>query len=243
MWSTVAVAGLFAATSAVASEDAKQSVSKIMKRTTISDLAAIIPNAFLTIFDALFGRAFFHWRFILPSIVTSVICVFFVSFIYLTLVNQTYFVWWELMPSEHRLRIIGWLIVGNLIPDYISLIETRILLRHLDRKPTLLRLILFLIFDVIATLLIFTICFATLAGYLKFSVQDGLALSEWWRALVGMIEIYQILIDDPYPVFPSALTFDIPIQIWTTFFTSIWLWLFSFSLVVIRILNLCTGRI
>ena len=240
-WCVAATAGVFAATSAVASSDAKHKVGKALAGSTVADLAAAIPNTFVSIFDALFGRKIFHWRFLLPSIATSVSCVFLVSLIYLSLVNQTFESWWNVMPPDRRLRIISWLILGNLIPDYISLVETRVLLGFLHRKATVLRLALLLVIDLAATAAIFFVCYSIFAIYIKYGIRDGFGLDELWKSFGLMSRTVQAFIENPTPVFPSTSTFGVPIQIWTTFFTSIWLWLFALSLLFLRVLNLVGG--
>ena len=78
------------------------------------------------------------------------------------------------------------LIVGNLVPDYVSLLETRYLVRKLVNSQTvsLTKLFAFLICDLVATFIIFNVLYAPIE-YIFYAYRDGLAVYELWRSLVG----------------------------------------------------------
>ena len=91
-------------------------------------------------------------------------------------------VWWTIRPDGviAAWEEIGWalfLILGigagalNLLPDYVSLLETRALLRLMGKRPALSAAVLGL--DAIATHLIFQLCFTvTTLTYLSITFSE-----------------------------------------------------------------------
>jgi len=108
--------------------------------------------------------------------------------------------------------------VCNLIPDYISLIETRYIISKLASARSLRHTIALLILDFAATYGIFAIL-----GFFL-----GIVSGEY-----TVIEILGELIR--WPFFTSQKDDAIMgIFFWSTFFTSIWIWLYLTAIVLIR---------
>ena len=65
---------------------------------------------------------------------------------------RTYIASW---PPGRLIPGLAFLILGNFVPDYLSLLETRFLVRRMDGSSTLLRVALFLMVDFVATIIVF----------------------------------------------------------------------------------------
>ena len=118
----------------------------------------------------------------------------------------------------------------NVIPDYLSLLETRYLLRWLRGRPSAMRLIGLLIIDMVVTAAIFCI-----VGFFVFGTIPRI-ISGGAGSLIGdfllVIQAYkEILWLKDAHIYLSW----IGIFFYSTFFTSIWLWLFGLSQLVVTV--------
>ena len=108
---------------------------------------------------------------------------------------------------------------ANVFPDYMSLLETRCALRAMVRKPTLRRLLIFLLVDLGVT----------------FALALGACLLPAWlfadvaSSLGGQPVTFEQVWDQQ--VVPIVKAFNDFGSIWfyPAFFTSIWLWLYAGS--------------
>ena len=129
----------------------------------------------------------------------------------------------------------------NLIPDYISLLETRWVLSKLTEVKKTSSHILLLFSDIALTLLV----------QLPF-LFIGMWIFSDWIIYISIANIFEVnpleypleyilsIADSILMVIATALLLDDSFQfaaifIWTTFFTSIWIWIFLLSYLLIRI--------
>jgi len=132
----------------------------------------------------------------------------------------------------------------NLLPDYVSLLETRWAVSHLAKGS---KYVPVLLLDVVLTWAIWAVAlagFLTVVPHPSGSSDDGLsrAMSTFWQGLALPEEPLTLL--SPPALFrwlfqvPRTATFDTPVKIsfFSTFFTSIWLWLYAASVLVSRVL-------
>ena len=194
------------------------------------------PRHFINIFDGVFGTKILSIRFFLKSCTASLFCLFFISFILLSLIDQTYLSWWNLMPDYNRPYIICLIIFGNFIPDFVSLVETRILLRYLEKSPAVTRIISILVFDFIATASIFAIIYPIFI-FLATGNQDRFSYEELVRSYDVYLPLFLMFLTEPNLSFGSTRFFDMPLQYYTTFFTSVWLWTFGLSVFLVKIME------
>ena len=119
-------------------------------------------------------------------------------------------------------------VLVNLIPDYLSLLETRLIIKWMSKNTTFFRILILLILDIIATALIYFIIVLLILPIFIY-VEKETSLKE--------------IFSESLIAFFSALTFsDKNNSIWSvflysTFFTSIWVWLYALSGFLERIVN------
>jgi hypothetical protein len=134
----------------------------------------------------------------------------------------------------------------NVIPDYFSLIETRFILQKLQNVANLRNTIRLLLLDVIFTLLIAFIG-SVIANFLfplvNFVVSgfDTAKLAEWMIPYntLELFQVYGVVLNivDPADVKGSDSykhLYYCAVFIYSTFLTSIWIWLYTLSGVLTR---------
>jgi hypothetical protein len=187
------------------------------------------PATFAKVFDRVFGERHLSWKCFIRSAVCSYIAV---------IVTMAC-----LVAAHHGLPDSSWKYtlviivaggsVGNIIPDYISLLETRLILRWLSRSDNWLLLTTLLICDLAVT---FTLA---LTGAMSAEIADY-AIVGWWRlgpsiwpeiSGIAARKIQFTVLSlwlNPGSVFDLFLD-PIILRVWlfAAFFTSIWLWLYA----------------
>ena len=120
-------------------------------------------------------------------------------------------------------------VLFNLLPDYLSLVETRVVLRWMSLKPSISRICALLVLDAVLTGVIFCIG-AALVFWVFFILENG-SFSE----AVGLL--WEILL--PGFQLSTGSTGDICFGIffYSTYFTSVWVWFYALSGGAIRTLG------
>jgi len=163
---------------------------------------------FCVLFDTVFGERHLSWRCFVRSSLFSVLAVIFV----LNLLGSRIFSDTNAHPIvQAAILVFG--ILLNTIVDYFSLLETRFVLRSFRKVSTLSGQLLMLVVDMALTAAIALFFFALVAYVAGRTLTVG-----------GIIAIVAGL--DPY-----SLVF------YSTFFTSVWSWLFVLSTGIVRILS------
>lgn len=193
------------------------------------------PTIFADLFDHVFGKRHATWKCFRRSSVASIIAF-----------GVMILIWAQLRPEELRktLIILDFTTVAaitflfllvNLIPDYFSLLETRYVIRRMGQTQSGFKILAFLALDVLATTLIFLASMGLIVAVidtstffiLKFQGED---LSFW--IFVG---------ETLFTVFAELVTHGIVlatrgeagvswgVALYTTFFTSVWVWLFALA--------------
>lgn len=170
------------------------------------------PNFFVLQFDRLFGSRHLSWRCFSRSVAASMVTVWIVALL-----------WLVASPPDALIDAVGLMMgvtlmgfVFNLIPDYISLLETRFLLgkaQESRKLPSLLML------DVVATTALaasgYALMFFLLAG------PPERITEMMWEVVT--LQSYLTLRSETGDRLPVGLFF------YSTFFTSVWVWLFASS--------------
>jgi hypothetical protein len=142
----------------------------------------------------------------------------------------------EDFPDPWRGFLLG-AIFANIVPDYISLLETRYVLRLLMRSQDIVRTAGLLIADVIASFAIFY--FVSIGGAVVFFVlwsptayPPAAAPRLYMDWVVGLIALLPefLWLDNPDSLDREA----VGVFFYSTFWTSVWLWIFGLSQVAIR---------
>lgn len=194
------------------------------------------PDAFAKAFDVVFGDRTLSWKRVWRSSLAS-----------LAAITIMFAIAWSVMADAFRVEFadalgrgggalepaLFVLFVGGMInvaPDYLSLAESRWVIQRIQRTDKSLAVAYLLVLDFIITFLIFALGLAVLA-----TVASPFLRSSW-PGLEGYSHLFTDLID--------AATFSSPdgpmisVFLYSTFFTSIWVWLFALSTFIVRGANL-----
>ena len=131
----------------------------------------------------------------------------------------------EFIHNLHRPGLLVPLMLANLLPDYLSVIESRWIIASMSRKPGFLWTISFLVVNflltaAIALISLYVVMFlierelAPIRDYWDFVVSTGLTLNP----------------PDPGEGKPS-----VGLWIYGTFFTTLWVWLYVISSILTRL--------
>lgn len=187
------------------------------------------PKTFAAIFDSVFGERHLSWQCIWRSCVASLIGVGILTLI-----------WASIYPDQEIwLTVVLGAVLFNLVPDYLSLLETRYVLRWMGTKPSTGRICALLAFDIVVTGVIFffmAVLIFVLANILITSwnipsdpiletISYTVALA--WELLVPGFRLSS-------PDFLDGPSFGI--FFYSTYFTSLWVWLYPLSGIVLRLL-------
>jgi|GEM_PF-2558292 len=179
------------------------------------------PKTFVAWFDSVFGTDKYSMKFFLKSGLTSLLASLFM-----------FTLWLVLRPEEsvllhftknHALIMALYFFVFNLIPDYLSLIETRVILKFMAKTPSMLRHMFLLLVDFGITFFI------------------TLFIPVYIRNLYGGSYSYYFTSSLPLSVL-DGVGFgmpDLPLQsifFYTSFFTSVWVWFYSLAGIIIKLL-------
>ena len=191
-------------------------ISQWLQNTEVADRKTRWPTAFVALFDTVFGKKHFSLRCFRRSALASVAAVSVVAIAASAVTAKNDLKLTEVLSyiSVFGLRPLAIIFVTNILGDYVSLLETRYLLvwmnRSLGRRLAVVRVASLLLLDVVLTAVIWI---GTVFLGLSF-VGGFFPLSVWGSPY--LIVLVMIL-------FPS------------TYFTSLWLWLFVGAGVLMKV--------
>ena len=119
----------------------------------------------------------------------------------------------------------------NIIPDYISLLETRYIIGLIRNTKSFIVKFLWLIVDLVATFFIFYIAILLLLIYLLYEQVGIYNIIEFSGGVLDRILQFAT---NPTSDKGSGTTV---IFLWTTFFTSVWVWLYIVSHTITRLVG------
>lgn len=181
------------------------------------------PSVFVEMFDSIFGKRHLTWKCFGKSCLASLIAVAIVTLSYLA--NSASYVNGIMkMGIEALAMLIVFTVLFNFVPDFISLLETRFVLRLVLRnnnRPAVISLAILV--DVLITFIIFT-----LGVFLIFRVlvgTEGSSLFEAFAEFSTTMLQWLLFRGDGNDTIETSMS----IFLWSTFFTSIWLWLYALA--------------
>ena len=210
------------------SEDTKLRISLWLLEVNPAEYFKSWPETFPAVFDTVFGDKHLSWRCFLRSSVAS--------FAGLGVVVLVTLVWAEedmgfaILFSDFYgtplFLLLGMLGAAlNLFPDYLSLLETRFVLRRMRRAGGV-GLVGWLALDWLLTTAIFGFGVLFLVVFLVASSGEGLGrdlLAEW-------VQLFWLELPELLTGGNEFLSF----YLWTTYLISIWLWLYALSGLIVR---------
>ena len=191
------------------------------------------PGMFASGFDRVFSEKHLSWRCFYRSAIVSVFSVFVVTFTLFLIPREAKgFECQDCLDSglslDKLLTVAITAVVLNILPDYLSLLETRLLLKWMSKMTTKIQIPL-LILDAVFTSLIFAVSLWVILP-LAF---EAMGLGGWVN--ISLIGVFQIITQDLFRVTPYDL--NINVYFFSTFSTSAWIWLFIGSGLIIRLLT------
>ncbi len=195
------------------------------------------PDTFIRLFDRAFGEKHLSWKCFWRSSIASFLAVcglLALGYAVSPAVRAAFYPDAEMQSVRLTATIIGAAIllggVLNLFPDYLSLLQTRFVLRCMSRHPGTLRRVAWLLIDLFLTFAIVTIAM----GFLDLSlVAFGLTEQPIWL-------MWRFMITD---VIPTGLAMIFGSQspdaifgayIYSTLVTSVWIWLYLLSGLIVK---------
>ena len=215
------------------------------------ELVIHLPDRFIELFDYLFGEKHFSWKRIWRSAIASIA---FVVIIWLILSSGIR----PAQSSDNSITPLGAIfgsvtsiflaaVVFNLFPDYFSLGKTRYLLKRMSTRikgSGLMRLagksLCFITIDLTLTFLIFCV-FLLILDFLLGLKYTGLNIDLIIECVDYIPEVCTIVfltIVRPSSIFPETYLFQLPLAIfiYTTFFTSGWICLYTLSVTAVKLM-------
>jgi len=232
--------GLFAKVESVLKEDTKRAVSSWLKNLNPEEVTATWPEQFIQVFDSIFGEKHLSWRCFWRSCLAS-LCSALVTIATVAAVRpgklgvMAVFISGNNSASDELLSYLPLVLFGTvfllLIPDYLSLLESRYVIRWMSGKVPITRIFILLSTDFILT-------------YIIYFASSSIFISILWiiLGLFGGITVIELL-ELPLTIIPSVIqpawepldifllkaSTPIEVVVYSTFFTSVWVWLYALS--------------
>ena len=216
---------LFDKAESTMSARSRKQVAEWLMDTDLSESVASAPQQFIELFDSIFGDRHLTWMCFTRSSAASVLAVAITTPVVFQIgqIGRPMVVGVAGFGGEVVLTAsvaaLGAIVV-NLIPDYLSLLETRWMMRFAAWSNWLM---LALLLDLLATFVIGSVAWgAILSGFFLLVEETGTLGTSSLDELFGLAVIVGFL---------------------STFFTSIWLWLYVLSIPFSRVLLRMSGGV
>ena len=185
-------------------------------------------DTFAEVFDRIFGRKHFSWKCFSRSALTSLVLA--LSCAVIVLVNEHAGIAHGFIANvEVLILILPFLIISNVIPDYVSLLKTRKLLKLMARRRYLIVWVLFIVVDLYVTIGIAFIgnsIMNVIARPMEFARRMRIVSSAVISFLTAPSRMFFIIEDEWRWENGLSIAF---VTILPALFTSIWLWLYAVS--------------
>ena len=230
---TSSVWGVFASLHLIVRSEFSASFGARLVAIDPSEWARTWSREWTRLFERVFSNRHLSGRCIASSAVASLVWVAF-AFIFALIVTSTspsvYFATFTGMRVDAILWGVGYLLIGNLLPDYLSLLETRWIVHRIDLSKWRVRTVPYLALDLVLTATIYC-AFYTL--YLWISDYAGdlapLSLLELYRALEQAFTQAYGWTFHPHLDPAGYRTFEYAIPYYSTFGTSVWVCLYALA--------------
>ena len=233
-----AVWALFSRVEDTTAPEAKKATSRWLMNLRVEGLFSTWPSRFAALFDHVFGERHLSWKCFRRSCLASVAAVGVVALAATTWggLGGAMTSLWSLPPGPAVVNWAGRLlfVAGfNLLADYVSLLETRWIIRVMSRARPATHVGALLLADFVLTVGVITLCVsfstATAAllvhalGLSQRTAGGGWVFEEgFWDHLRRVLTVSEDLM--PYGVF-----------IYSTFFTSVWVWAYAVAGLAVKL--------
>lgn len=203
------------------------------------------PTVLFGLIDRVFGERPFSVMFFLRSCLASILAVVIVWLVYARL---------QLRGGYHHLNfwaVIETALFTSLVPDYLSLLISRTIIRMIPRNPRLSRIVFLLITDTVLSIVISILSLAI--GKIVYSIVLWYVIvfeyrDFHWNMLLLPLKAGSTFISittdflSKTPIstllnLKSPASMGWSITIYSAFFTSVWLWLYVISGLAIKVVR------
>lgn len=194
----------FERTENVLNEDTKKDIGDWLLGVKTAEKVQSWPDTFASVFDRVFGKRHLSWKCFWRSAIASYSAVFLVG------VYQEPLGW--LLSPDSLYDMIRYSLVGNVLPDYASLLETRYVLSFIQRTHSFQQRLIWLSLDCVLTSAMAVLTAHVILSYWWISADP----SQWHWSISAIMghpaDFHQN---------HSWFSFVLP-----AFFTSVWIWLY-----------------
>jgi hypothetical protein len=231
------------------SKGERDTLSRWLRIIEIDDSPPSWPNTFLDVFDRIFGQRHWSWRcFFASACASSIVIVIVISLWVIIRPNQFGNFLTEIIEYDLSMILIMFLVMYfcNIILDYASLLQTRFFIVLMNSSAHNLRIFLFLALDILCTSVIFYIG-ASIVRFILIVIYvvHVLGVNPPIRDvnLISLSALFTHLFESTYYFTTRVLDLSVsPVSailfgvfFCSTFFTSIWLWLYGLSWRLVRL--------
>ncbi len=150
------------------SRENKAAVARLLKSLDWASAASQVPVTFAGVFDTVFGEQHLSWKCFSRSCIASLVAVLAVSLLWVGLRPGEFL---EIISGGQVLLGSAIILVGalilNLLPDYLSLLETRYVIGAIHPQSSATRVLVFVVIDAVVTAVIM------LVAYMLFGLIKG----------------------------------------------------------------------
>jgi len=229
----VGVAKAFEWFDGMVSDAGRQALSNQLKNAPSDERIDSWATVFPRLIDRIFGERALSWKFFFRSCMASYIAVLSLTFLY-SRVHHQIFSLGSSAPIEAPTIIasVGATMllasVMNVLPDYASLLVSRTIVRKMAIKPTASRILGFVILDTVLSIAVFYVGLRICVVILDFKFNPPFHWSSFYNSSV-------MSTGDLWDIF--TLTDSIGVFLYSSLFTSVWVWLYVVSIFAIRLLH------
>ncbi|MFX1453072.1 MAG: hypothetical protein ACFFCM_19715 [Promethearchaeota archaeon] len=224
-------------------DETRNKISQWLKNLDLKGPSKNWPDHFLKTFDSIFGKRHFSFKCFFRSCVASYLSANIMFFCIFAFNPKLFHNVFSEIFLVVVLAVMSWTAIFspfiNFIPDYFSLLESRYTIKLMSLKPSIDRITIFLILDFIFTLSIVIITFYFIYLFI-INYSDPGSINAFKKMGFNKFLIFTInlqLIDGEQYGNSGGIIFFLQPFFFSTFFTSIWVWLFAISGYTVKFLE------
>jgi hypothetical protein len=217
------------------SEEGRHRLGQWLKNVSGIEQIDAWASVFPTLIDRVFGPKALSWRFFNASFFFSLIAVLITS-----LISIAHYGLFEFSSLSRRANegtsgtfalILAFAFMLNFVPDYLSVIISRFIVRMMARRPTTLNILLLLFLDTFLTVIVAFLSLTIVLALLGMPAE----VFPFGSILHHPIEYAWITVQMAAWVF--RLDPMMRVFLLASLFTSVWVWLYVLASALIRILR------
>lgn len=215
---------LFERAEVVVTPETKAAISRWLRNLDPTTAFPNWPATFAAVFDRIFGERHLSWRCFRRSCAASFISVVIVTLFWAALRPHQFTMFVKDENYIFLVLIFVMACVLNLIPDYLSLLESRHIIRWMSRRRSIVRIFALLAVDLLISAAIISVAFFYWLAPILFKSGDPV-FNSFLSVLLHLLLL-------------SSLSEGLPsfgICFYSTFFTSVWVWVYALSGLVVRL--------